>query len=106
MRMRYPTIQLLKHYEDEVVSSTLQAYNTFDWRVPIVAEEILRLALYHTGKLEPVSTPPGDVQAYCRGRYDQIPHTLLNAHDLWRRGQYLESNLLVRHLLEVFVQMR
>jgi hypothetical protein len=105
MRMRHPTVYMLGRSEEEVICSTLQSYNMFDWRVPIAVEELLRLS-YHLGPREPAGTPAAALHAYCSNQYGQIPYTVLSTRDLWRRGQYLEAGLLVRHLLEVFVQMR
>jgi len=105
MRTRYPNIYFLRLFEEEVICSTKQRFGPFDWRIPLTVEELLRLQ-YHEGPLEDPSTPRGAVQSFCHSQYAQVPYTVLSARDLWRRGHYLEATLLVRHLLEVFVQMR
>ena len=51
-------------------------------------------------------TLEGGFHSWCFGRYVQAPYTVRTIWILWERAHYAEAAVIVRHLLETFVQMR
>jgi hypothetical protein len=43
---------------------------------------------------------------WCFERFYQAPYIFRGIFNLWQRGHYLEATILVRHLMEAFVQIR
>ena len=102
---RFPDIQFVIQTEEEAVRVTDENLGQLPVAVTRTINMLLRLQYCH-GYLEPVSTDRGTFQVYCVGQYAQAIYTLLTAFRLWRQANYLESWVLIRHLFEVFVQMR
>jgi hypothetical protein len=105
MRKRYPDFQHVVQTEEQVLGETRRFFGEREWKLVYVINDFLKLP-YFNGAVEPSGTNQGDWQAYCVGHYAQMPHTMLSVYRLWRQGYYLETSALLRHLLEVFVQMR
>jgi hypothetical protein len=51
-------------------------------------------------------TPEEHYNYWCFERFFRLPYTLQSVYEQWEFGEYLEATLLVRHLLETFVQVR
>lgn len=102
---RFPDIQFVIQTEEEAVRVTDENLGQLAVAVTRSINMLLRLQYCH-GSLEQVSTDQGSFQVYCVGQYAQAIYTLLTAVRLWRQANYLESWILIRHLFEVFVQMR
>jgi hypothetical protein len=106
MRRRFANPDYVRQTEENVVCSTRGAFSELDWRLSwVVAEELLKLP-HFSGPIEPQPSDSGSVQVYCLVNYAQFPYTLSRVHETWRKGYYLESFILIRHLIEVFAQMR
>jgi hypothetical protein len=102
---KFPDIQFVIQTEEEAVRVTDGNFGQFPLAVTDSINTLLRLQYCH-GTLEPASTDQGGFQVYCVGQYAQAIYTLLTAFRLWRQADYLESWVLIRHLFEVFIQMR
>jgi hypothetical protein len=61
---------------------------------------------YFWGELPPPDTPRGLFAFFASSNYLQAPYTAWALFDIWKRGYYLESSILLRNLLEVLVQLR
>lgn|SRR6266850_454796 len=102
---RFPDIQFVIQTEEEAVRVTDENYGNIPLSVTDTINILLRVQYCH-GSLEPISTDRGSFQVYCVGQYAQAIYTLLTAFRLWRQANYLETWVLIRHLFEVFIQMR
>ncbi len=61
---------------------------------------------YYTGKEDNAETPEGTFHYVACSNYLRLPYTLSNIIDLIKKGAYLESTILIRHLYEILVQLR
>src|SRR5437868_13641283 len=104
MRKLYPDTRFIMLTEEEASCATCEHFGNFDWGALYIIDAMLMLP-YFNGTLESINTDRGNWQTYCVGQYAQGPYTLLSAYHLWRKAYYLETAVLLRHLLEVFVQM-
>jgi len=53
------------------------------------------------------STPDDDwFPWWCSMQYCAVGHSTASLFDLWQRGFYVEATVLLRHVLEVFIQVR
>jgi hypothetical protein len=105
MRMRFPDVAFVEATEETARCATQTAFSDRDWRFRFVIDELLKLP-HFDGECEPVSTPMGSFQGYARVQCAQSAYTLLAAYRLWRAAFYSEAIVLLRHLLEVFIQLR
>jgi hypothetical protein len=105
MRKRYPDIHYVKLTEESALCETRNNFGERDYRINYIIDDLLKLQ-YFRGATEPVATDEGHFQSYALGQCTQSPHTLLTAYQLWRRAYYVEAATLLRHLFEVFVQLR
>ncbi|HVG33575.1 MAG TPA: hypothetical protein VM911_10860 [Pyrinomonadaceae bacterium] len=105
MRQRYPDTHYIKLTEEEALCDTRSNFGERDYRINYIIDDILKMQ-YFRGETEPVATDEGRFQSYALGQCAQSPHTLLTAYQLWRRAYYVETATLLRHLFEVFVQLR
>jgi hypothetical protein len=105
MRKRYPDRNFVLETEQEARCATRADFADSDWRFGTVIDEMLKLAHFE-GPLEPVSTEFGAFQSYARFQYIQSTYTLFSTYRLWQIAYYPEALALLRHLLEVFVQIR
>ena len=72
---------------------------------PVLIDLLLKLP-YFSGNLKKPNTNMGKFQLYCLESYIQAPYTFRAIYILCEKGYYLESIILFRHLLEIFIQMR
>lgn len=105
MKQRYIDTRFVKLTEEEALCATRSAFGETDFRLNFVLDTWLKMQ-HFPGNLEPATTDDGCFQSYAYFQCQQTPFTLLSAYDLWRRASYLEASVLLRHLLEVFVQLR
>lgn len=105
MRQRYPDTSFIKVTEEDALCATRNNFGERDWRVIFLIDVLLK-QLYFRGTDEPVATDVGTFQSYAMPQYAQVPHTLLSVYQLWRRAYYIETATLLRHVFEVFVQLR
>jgi hypothetical protein len=62
--------------------------------------------VYFVGEEEDIDSDDGYYMAFAHNQFLKIPYTIRAISILTERGFYLESAQLVRHMLEVFVQLR
>lgn len=62
--------------------------------------------VYYVGEEKDVESNEGQYMAYAHNQILKLPYTIRATSILLKKGFYLESALLVRHILEVFVQLR
>src|SRR5215213_11095444 len=105
MRKRHPDTQVIMQTEEEASCATREYFGNSDWGAIYIIDVMLMLP-YFNGTLEPINIDRGNWQHYCVGQYAQSSYTFMSAYHLWRKAYYLETSILLRHLLEVFVQMR
>lgn len=67
---------------------------------------ILFAMCYSMGKEENVESPEGAFHYIASSHYHRLPYTMSTIFDLIKRGAYLESTILIRHLYEILVQLR
>jgi hypothetical protein len=61
---------------------------------------------YYWGELPAPETEEGLFSLFASSHFLQIPYTAWSLFDIWRRGYYLESSILLRSLLEILIQLR
>ena len=105
MRQRYIDTRFVRLTEEEALCATRSTFGETDFRLNFVLDTWLKMQ-HFPGTLEPAITDDGCFQSYAYFQCQQSPFTLLSAYDLWRRASYVEASVLLRHLLEVFVQLR
>lgn len=105
MKQRYIDTRFVRLTEEEALCATRSAFGETDFRLNFVLDTWLKTQ-HFPGTLEPATTDEGSFQSYAYFQCQQSPFTLLSAYDLWRRASYVEASVLLRHLLEVFVQLR
>ncbi len=53
-----------------------------------------------------IESVDNNFQVLAYSSYLQLPYTLKSIHDLWIKGNYLESLILLRHIIEGFAKLR
>lgn len=61
---------------------------------------------YFKGKLDDVSTPFGNFQNFCYLHFVQAPYTFWAIYGLFEKAFYLESIVILRHIIEAHIQMK
>ncbi|MUK89309.1 hypothetical protein GMD78_13100 [Ornithinibacillus sp. L9] len=102
---KYLDLEFILNSEIETLRNTNNNLNGVVTNTPKVINTLVKLP-YYTGELESVDKTYGAFQGYCKEHYLQSPYTFLSIYESWKKGYYLESVILYRHLLEVYVQMR
>jgi len=105
MRQRYIDSHFVKLTEEQAACATRTAFGETDFRLNFIIDTWLK-AQHFIGELEPATTDQGCFQSYAYFQCLQSPYTLLTVYELWRRASYVEASILLRHSLEVFVQLR
>jgi len=72
---------------------------------PGLIDVMFNLPYFH-GDLPAPETPDGLFAFFADSHYLQVPYTAWSLFDIWKRGYYLESGILLRSLLEILVQLR
>lgn len=72
---------------------------------PDIIDIFLKLQ-YFVGELDLVDTKFGQFQSFCFDSYIQAPYTFWVTFNLYQKGYYLEATILLRHSLEVFIQLK
>lgn len=67
---------------------------------------LLCKSAYFFGELDDVNTSRGYHQSMCCTHYFQIPYSFWVLYDLYEKGHYLEANIIIRHLVEAFIQIK
>jgi len=98
-------INHLIDFENKAIDDTHINLHGFYENCPIIIDTMLKLH-YYTGKFESSETNLGAFQSFCYTSYVQDPLTFWSIFRLYERGCYLEACILLRHLLESFVQMK
>ncbi len=98
-------------FDDLVESETQTAEETRSWLAGSVRQwpEFLDLLIklgYYFGDQPPIETPDGIFQSHACLNYLQVPYSFRAAYLLWECGYYAETVIIIRHLLEVLVQLR
>ncbi|MDO8733775.1 MAG: hypothetical protein Q7K21_01270 [Elusimicrobiota bacterium] len=73
--------------------------------IPNIINTLFAINYCH-GNLDDVETQSGVYQSFCCNRYITLPYTTWSIYSLWIRGNYLESVILFRHILEMFIQFK
>jgi hypothetical protein len=105
MSKRYLDAAFVKQTEEQARNATRAAFGDTDLGLDSILDTWFKVHLF-PGEREPVTTHQGGFQSYAYFHCLQSPYTLLSAVELWRRAFYVESSILLRHSLEVFVQLR
>lgn len=105
MNKRYMDIDFVKQTEEQAASATRAAFGDTDLGFDSILDIWFKAQLF-PGEREHVTTDQGSFQSYAYFHCLQSPYTLLSAVELWRRAFYVEASILLRHSLEVFVQLR
>lgn len=72
---------------------------------PCIWDALSHLA-YYCGKSPDTDTPDGVFHSWCRAHYVRITYSFRSAYLLCFLGYYLESVIVLRHIIEVFAQIR
>lgn len=72
---------------------------------PRIWDALSHLA-YYCGKAPDTDTPDGVFHSWCYGHYVRITYSFRSAYLLCFLGYYLESVIILRHIVEVFAQIR
>lgn len=86
----------------QVTRSKLQGIYT---NYPQIIDTFIKL-IYFYGKLENPDSPRGSFQSMCVTHYAQAPYTFIVLYDLYEKGYYLEAQIISRHLIETFIQIK
>jgi hypothetical protein len=105
MQQSYMDIDFVKLTEAQAVDETRSVFGETDLGLNFIINTWFKVQ-HFTGKVEPVTTDHGCFQSYAYFQCLQSPYTLLSAYELWQRASYVEASILLRHSLEVFVQLR
>jgi hypothetical protein len=98
-------VEYLRETEDYTIKQTNEAYP----EAPIHIKNLLNILfrfqyfLHDIGQAQPHRFQ-FEQQAYCT--YIRIPYSFQALYNLWTRGYYLEASLVLRHIIEGFVQLR
>ena len=90
--------------EDSTQASTI-ANGGFIANFPSFLDTLLQLH-YFSDREYDVETANGHFKSWCYHQYFRIPYSFRSIYILFERGHYLESLIIVRHVIEVFVQLR
>lgn len=72
---------------------------------PICVDSLLKLP-YFIGSVEDIESPEGNFHSYCHTQYLIASHSFRSCYILWERGHYSEASIIIRSILESFVQIR
>lgn len=98
-------ITYLLQSEEKTLDYTRSLFSGLTEQYPIMVDVLFKLP-YYTGELDTIETPMGIFQSHCYRCYLQAPYTFWSVYSLWEKGYYLESFILFRNLLEMFIQLR
>lgn len=99
----------LKHVMQSELSVKNSSKNELYGFITIFIEAIntfFQLPYYIIAQSDDPSSPLGQYEFFCSMHYYQAPYTFLPIYHLWIRGYYYECVILIRNLLESFVQIR
>lgn len=88
---------------------TAQAFSQQLARWEKIFDDLLDVMLqfpYYFGELSDVKTDIGVFESFAHEHYILAPYTFWCVNDLCRKGHYAEAMVLLRRLLEVFIQLR
>ena len=85
--------------------ATFDVYSGTIESLPGILDSLLRLPYFVDHPADPETVESG-FHSWCFGRYVQAPYTVRTIWILWERAYYAEAAIVVRHLLETFVQVR
>jgi len=91
--------------EDSVVKQTLSEYGELQDDLVKTIDLLFKLSHFLNEDVE-VESVDNNFQILANSSYLQFPYTLKSIHDLWIKGSYLESLILLRHIIEGFVKLR
>lgn len=86
----------------EITRNTLQGIRD---NIPDIIDLLFKLE-YFFGELENISAPRGYFQFMCCTHFFQAPFSFWILYGLYETGYYLEANIIYRHLIEAFIQMK
>jgi hypothetical protein len=105
MRRRHPDLHFVALTEEEAMCATRNYFGESDININFLLDVWLRMQHFR-GADEPLTTDDGVFQSIAYFQCAQSPYTLLSTYQLWRRAYYLESAILLRHVLEIFITLR
>ncbi|MGG1675033.1 hypothetical protein ACIFOT_04685 [Neobacillus sp. NRS-1170] len=73
--------------------------------IPKIMDVFFKLGHFF-GKTADVETYEGAAQSICKLQYLQSPYSFWSIYNQFEKGYYLEAQVLYRHVLEAFIQMR
>lgn len=95
----------LRTTEQCTQATTRRELHGIHQHVPQVLDSLFKLAHFY-GAIEPPETDRGAVQSFVWDGYITAPYTAATLYSLYETGNYLEASILLRHLLELLLQMR
>lgn len=72
---------------------------------PICVDSLLKLP-YFIDQAKDIESPEGSFHSYCHTQYLIAPYSFRSCYILWERGHYSEASVIIRSILESFVQIR
>ncbi len=100
------------NFISELEKSEILTINSIKINLPGIYQlipNIINLLFYYStsyGKIENPETALGSFQSFSADRYITLPYTIKTIYDQWQKGYYLECCILLRHLVEIFIQIK
>lgn len=99
------SLEYLRKSEIQTRSKTQTELFGIHQNIPNAMDVLLKLP-YFRGEVNPPNTDRGTTQVFIWESYVTCPYTFAALYSLYETGNYLESAILLRHLLEIFIQIR
>lgn len=101
----FMSIDYLLKTEESVVKQTLGEYGELEENFGRIIDLLFKLSHFLNEDVK-IESDENSFQVLAYSSYLQFPYTLKSIHDLWIKGSYLESLILLRHIIEGFAKLR
>jgi len=91
--------------EDAVIKQTLDEYGELQDDLVNIIDLLFKLSHFLNEDVE-IESVDNNFQVLANSYYLQFPYTLKSIHDLWIKGSYLETLIILRHIIEGFAKLR
>jgi len=105
MQNPFMSIEYLLHTEREVFNTTMVRSGELSADLTNLISILFKLSHFLNEDTE-INSDDHWFQIVAYHTYLKAPYTLYTIHELWKKGYYLESLILLRHIVEGFVILR
>ena len=105
MSKRLLTFDDILEGENRTIVETQGIYPGLSQEIPLALNVLTQLN-YFKGNAPDIHTNEGSFYSYCGHQYLHSPYSFRACYMLWERSYYLESAIILRLILERFIQIR